>query len=238
MIRQLARHLTYANVVATLTAFVVFAGGAAIAANQLAKNSVGKRQLKANSVTTAKIKKGAVTRAKIRDGAIDGSKLGAGAIGATKLSLAGLAYTRVVERLSTPINISAMAKAEPAIHNVPISYTQPPERIDTFVGALDVTFDAACGAKGGAIVLVLADPVDTGGKPGPELISSAVAVGVAEAKGAGTTRVDLGPFLGGTRVTAGAPQPHSFAVLVQAACEAGSVTATSLALDVIGTPSP
>ena len=57
---------------ATITAFAVLAGGTAFAANQLGKNSVGKKQLQGNAVTTAKIKKNAVTKAKIKNGAVDG----------------------------------------------------------------------------------------------------------------------------------------------------------------------
>jgi hypothetical protein len=48
--------LSYANVMVTLLAFVVLFGGAAIAADQLGKNSVGSRQLKKSSVTSAKVK--------------------------------------------------------------------------------------------------------------------------------------------------------------------------------------
>ncbi len=61
----LRRHLTYANVVATLALFLVLSGGAAYAAAKLDKNSVGTKQLKNGAVTTAKIKNGAVTGAKV-----------------------------------------------------------------------------------------------------------------------------------------------------------------------------
>lgn len=64
--KQLRAKLTYANVVSTLCLFLLVGGGAAFAANQLAKNSVGTKQLKKNAVTTAKIKKGAVTGAKVK----------------------------------------------------------------------------------------------------------------------------------------------------------------------------
>jgi hypothetical protein len=64
--KRLSEKLTYANVVSTLALFLVVAGGSALAANQLAKNSVGTKQLKNNAVTTAKIANGAVTGAKIQ----------------------------------------------------------------------------------------------------------------------------------------------------------------------------
>ena len=58
--------LTYANVVSTLALFLVVAGGSALAADHLAKNSVGTPQIKKGAVTTAKIKNDAVTGAKIK----------------------------------------------------------------------------------------------------------------------------------------------------------------------------
>jgi hypothetical protein len=52
---KLRPHLTYANVVATLCLFLLLGGGAAVAATQLPKNSVGSAQLKRGAVTPAKL---------------------------------------------------------------------------------------------------------------------------------------------------------------------------------------
>jgi hypothetical protein len=52
----LRRHLTYANVVGSLALFLAL-GGAAFAATQLPRNSVGTGQLKAEAVTAGKIAK-------------------------------------------------------------------------------------------------------------------------------------------------------------------------------------
>ncbi len=52
----LRRHLTYANVAATLALFLAL-GGAAYAATQLPRNSVGTAQLKREAVTAGKIAK-------------------------------------------------------------------------------------------------------------------------------------------------------------------------------------
>jgi hypothetical protein len=60
------RRLTYANVMSSIAVFLVVAGGSALAANQLGKNTVGSKQLKKNAVTAAKIKNGAVTGAKLK----------------------------------------------------------------------------------------------------------------------------------------------------------------------------
>ena len=67
---RLRPRFTYANVVATIALFLVLSGGAAYAATQLAKNSVGSKQLKKNSVTGAKIKHGTITGAKINLGTL------------------------------------------------------------------------------------------------------------------------------------------------------------------------
>ncbi len=75
--RAIRKHLTYANVVLTVLAFVVLCGGTALA---LSKNSVGKRQLKKNAVTTKKIRTGAVTGAKIAKGSITGTNINASSL--------------------------------------------------------------------------------------------------------------------------------------------------------------
>lgn len=62
--KQLGRHLTFANVVACIALFVAL-GGASYAAFKLPKNSVGTKQIKNNAITAAKIKNGAVTGGKI-----------------------------------------------------------------------------------------------------------------------------------------------------------------------------
>ena len=66
--------LTYANVMTTIGVFLLLAGGTALAAKELAKNSVGAKQLKANAVTSAKIKKAAVTKAKLGNNAVTGRR--------------------------------------------------------------------------------------------------------------------------------------------------------------------
>jgi hypothetical protein len=77
-VKQIRKRLTYANVMSSIAVFLVLGGGAAIAAGQLGKNSVGSKQLKKNAVTTAKIKKGAVTGAKVKAGSLKASNFAAG----------------------------------------------------------------------------------------------------------------------------------------------------------------
>jgi hypothetical protein len=73
--------LSYANVVSTLCLFLLLGGGAAFAATQLKKKSVGTKQLKNSSVTTAKIKKEAVTAAKVKKGTLTGAQINASTLG-------------------------------------------------------------------------------------------------------------------------------------------------------------
>src|SRR3954470_3658668 len=53
--KRLHGKLTYANVISTLCLFLLLGGGAAYAANQLPKNSVGARQIKRGAITPAKV---------------------------------------------------------------------------------------------------------------------------------------------------------------------------------------
>jgi hypothetical protein len=57
---RLRGKLTYANVMVTILAFVVLCGGAAVAAGELGKNTVGTKQLKRGAVTSAKVKDGSI----------------------------------------------------------------------------------------------------------------------------------------------------------------------------------
>jgi len=78
--------LTYANVIATLALFLALGGGAAFAASQLAKNSVGARQLKRNAVTAAKVKDGSLLAKDFKSGQIPTGERGPqGAPGATSV---------------------------------------------------------------------------------------------------------------------------------------------------------
>ncbi len=63
--RHIRTRLTYANVMSSIAVFLVL-GGAAFAATQLPKNSVGTKQLKKNAVNSAKVKNNSLTGADIK----------------------------------------------------------------------------------------------------------------------------------------------------------------------------
>jgi hypothetical protein len=89
-LKRLRPRLTYANVMSSIAVFLLLGGGAAIAANQLGKNSVGTKQLKKNAVTTADVKKNAITAAKIKKNAITTAKIKKDAVTGAKVNEATL----------------------------------------------------------------------------------------------------------------------------------------------------
>lgn len=80
------RHLTYANVVATLALLLALGGGTAYAAAKLAAGSVGSAQLRSNSVTSAKVRNGSLLAKDFKGGQLTAGPRGAtgsaGAVGA------------------------------------------------------------------------------------------------------------------------------------------------------------
>jgi hypothetical protein len=89
---RVRRKLTYANVIATLSLFLVLAGGTAFAASQFGKETIGTRALKKEAVTPAKLSskaKATLTGPAGAKGATgpQGAQGPAGAAGATKVDV-------------------------------------------------------------------------------------------------------------------------------------------------------
>ena len=78
---KLRRHLTYANVISTLCLFLVLGGGAAFAANKLAKSSVGTEQLKGEAVTKGKMAPNSVNSKKVVNGSLTGEDIASSTLG-------------------------------------------------------------------------------------------------------------------------------------------------------------
>ncbi len=98
--------LSYANVMATLAVFLVLGGGAALAAGQIGKNSVGAKQLKKNAVISAKIKNGAVTAAKIAGGTITGAQVKSGSLTGVNVQDGSLTGTDINQSTLTSVRAS------------------------------------------------------------------------------------------------------------------------------------
>jgi hypothetical protein len=85
MIAAVRNRLTYSNVIATMALFIAL-GGAAVAATQLPRNSVGTKQLKRGAVTSVKLAKKSVTNGKLGPSAVGPGNIGNGAVTTEKLA--------------------------------------------------------------------------------------------------------------------------------------------------------
>lgn len=93
---KIQKHLTYANVTATLALFVALGMGSAYAAQQLGPKSVGAKQLRPGAVTADKLRKQAVTAPKIKALAVKQGKLANGAITAAKIQDGAVGSAKIV----------------------------------------------------------------------------------------------------------------------------------------------
>jgi hypothetical protein len=84
------KHLSYANVMATLAVFIAMGGGA-LAALRVPANSVGTRQLKRGAVTGIKVRDGSLTGADIKPQSLTGESIKPGSLSAAELPQFGLA---------------------------------------------------------------------------------------------------------------------------------------------------
>lgn len=80
-LKQLSKHLTFANAISCIALFVALSGAAYAATTTLGKKSVKMQNLANGSVTTLKLKGGSVTTLKLKNGAVTGPKIGPGAVG-------------------------------------------------------------------------------------------------------------------------------------------------------------
>lgn len=103
--RSARRHLTYANVVATLALAIAVGTGSAWAASQLAPKSVGARQLRPGAVTADKIRKHAVTAPKLEAQAVKQGKIANGAVVGAKLAPAAVEGPKIAAGAVTPEKI-------------------------------------------------------------------------------------------------------------------------------------
>jgi hypothetical protein len=99
--KHLRKRLTYANVMSSIAVFLVVAGGSALAATTIGKNTIGTKQLKNNAVTSAKIKNGAVTGAKVNVSSLGKVPSAASADTATTANTAATAATATTAAKAT-----------------------------------------------------------------------------------------------------------------------------------------
>lgn len=88
--KQLSKHLTFANAISCIALFVALSGAAYAAKTTLGARAVKTRNLANGSVNTLKLRSGAVTTLKLRNGAVNGAKIAPGAVGSTQLADGGV----------------------------------------------------------------------------------------------------------------------------------------------------
>jgi hypothetical protein len=236
-VKKIRKRLTYANVMSSIAVFLVL-GGAAFAASQLPRNSVGTRQLKAGAVTTAKLHSNAVTKAKIKANAVDGSKIADGSVTGADINAESTPFGRVVARLRGTASLGLTEEFQVYGLN-PSSYTQAANEVDSYYGAVDVTFQPSCTVPREAVAFVLVDPTNP---TKIEPIESLVGLGATEDKAGGTVskRIEISPLafegIAGSRFEPGTTKSHAISLVVRGKCKTGSgVSATFGGVDVIGT---
>jgi len=85
-LKQLSKHLTFANAISCIALFVALSGAAYAAKTTLGNKAVKTKNLANGSVNTLKLRSGSVTTLKLRNGAVTGEKIAPGAIGATQIA--------------------------------------------------------------------------------------------------------------------------------------------------------
>jgi len=85
-VKQLSRHLNFANAISCIALFVALSGAAYAAKTTLGNKAVKTRNLANGSVNTLKLRSGAVTALKLRNGAVTGPKIAPGAVGSTQIA--------------------------------------------------------------------------------------------------------------------------------------------------------
>lgn len=228
------KRFTYANVASTLLVFLALAGGTAFAASQLGKNSVGTKQLKKNAVTTAKLKKNAVTKAKIKKGAVTGAKIADGSIGVGDVNVASTPFSRVVTRLRSSAVAEVPSGKAGTYPLSPSTYVQGADELNTYRGAITLSFAPTCEAPRRAVAYLTVDLQDPNKLTELDLAAAGEAV---DATGANPVqRVNMGPFLFlGSRFEPGVPTTRTLSIVTSVMCKSGSgATASDGAVDVIG----
>ncbi len=84
--KQLSKHLTFANAISCIALFVALSGAAYAAKTTLGNKAVKTQNLANGSVTALKLKGGSVTSLKLANGAVTGAKIAPGAVGSSQIA--------------------------------------------------------------------------------------------------------------------------------------------------------
>lgn len=115
--KQIRRHVTYANVMSSFAVFLILGGATAFAAVK----KVGPNEIKANSIKTGKIVKEAVVTGKIKNGAVNEAKLADAAVTTAKLADNAVTAPKIAKDAVTSEKIAANAVTTAKILNGAVS---------------------------------------------------------------------------------------------------------------------
>jgi len=106
---RLKRHLSYANVTATLALFLTLGGASAYAIGQLPDRSVGASQLRPGAVTAKKLRKNSVTAPKLKAASVKSGKLANFAVKEQKLANGSVSGSKLQSEAVSTEKIAAEA---------------------------------------------------------------------------------------------------------------------------------
>jgi hypothetical protein len=103
-VKQIRKRLTYANVMSSISVFLILGGATAVAATK-----IGANEIKANSIKTGKIVKEAVTEGKIKNAAVTTGKLANGSVTSDKLADNAVTTTKLADKAVTTAKLADKA---------------------------------------------------------------------------------------------------------------------------------
>jgi hypothetical protein len=210
-------------------------GGGAVGSSALAKGAVTGDKLGPSSVGGSALANDAVSGAKIAANAVTGDKIAPGSVTGADINSGSAPFGQVVARIrgNTAQLLTTTFSPYPLANP---TFTQPAGMNATMLGALDVVFPAGCTQPRSAAVYLSVD------SPTPATLNGTYIAGVGQFQDTGTgtvaRRVEIPPYIAGmsTLFEPNADTPHTFSLLVQGTCTAGSgINATAAGIDVIGT---
>jgi len=116
LLKQIRRHLSYANVMSSIAVFLMLGGATAFAATK-----IGANEIKANSIKTGKIVKEAVTSGKLKNGAVTESKIADGAVTTNKIANDAVTGDKAKESTFGQVPSAANANNANTVGGVPAS---------------------------------------------------------------------------------------------------------------------
>ncbi len=150
--RNLRSKLTYSNVMVTVLAFIVLAGGSAYAASNLGKNAIKSKNIAPHAVKNKNLAKNAVRTKNLAKGAVTAAKIKAASITRTQLAAGTLAGLQVAEVQSNPVPGFGGGPSPSAGTPVPLTGT--------------TTFTPAVGKSYMLLTELRGNPVDADGESG------------------------------------------------------------------------